>query len=125
MDPEAIRRGRRREAALKWDLREATDDEEACPPVWVDLLTEVRRGAQALRDEVAAETRRFTDEPDIRVALARRERAAARIRERTVHHNARVRRLNLLAPLPRFQRAGLDPDELLRPLYGTLRQPSA
>lgn len=120
MDPQAARRARRRR--IKWDLLEAVDDEEACPPEWVDLGTEIRRDTDELKALVERETDRFAREPDIRRALDRRERIARRIREETARTNRKIRRLNLLAPLPRFQRPTLDPEELLRPLYRTRRR---
>lgn len=120
MDPQAARRARRRR--IKWDLLEAFDDEEACPPEWVDLGTEVRRDTDELKTLVERETDRFVHEPDIRRALERRERVAERVRKEAIRTNRKIRRLNLLAPLPRFQRPTLDPERLLRPLYRSRRR---
>lgn len=120
MDPAAARRARRRK--IKVDLLDAFDDEEACPPEWVDLLAEVRAETEDLRDLVRRETDRFAREPDIRRALDRRGHVASAVRERASEINARIRRLNLLAPLARFQRATLDLEALLRPLYRTRRR---
>jgi len=114
-----MRRARRR--SFEQDLARATTDEEACPPEWTDILIEVRRGAADLRELVSRETDRFAREPDVRVALARRERVASEVRARVGQVNERIRRLNLIAPLPRFQRGPLDPDDLLLPLFRTRR----
>lgn len=67
------------------------------------------------------ETDRFVEEPDIRVALARRERFVKAARERIEKINDQIRRLNLIAPNPRFGRTTLDADEVLRPLFRTER----
>lgn len=120
MDPQAARRARRRR--IEWDLLHAVDDEEACPPEWVDLGIEIRRDTDELKTLVERETDRFVREPDIRQALDRRERTAGRIREEAARTNRKIRRLNLLAPLPRFQRPTLDVERLLRPLYRTRRR---
>lgn len=120
MDPQAARRARRRR--IEWDLLQAVDDEEACPPEWVDLGIEIRREAGELKTLVERETDRFARDPDIRRALERREQAAGRIREKAARTNRKIRRLNLLAPLPRFQRPTLDTERLLRPLYRTRRR---
>lgn len=120
MDPQAARRARRKK--IKWDLLEAVDDEEACPPEWVDLGAEIRRETDELKALVEREADRFAEEPDIRRALDGRERAAGRIREEAARTNRKIRRLNLLAPLPRFQRPTLDAERLLRPLYRTRRR---
>ena len=115
MNTEAARRARQK--AIKADLAQAYSDDEACPPEWVDLLTEVRERSTALRADIVAETRRFVADPDIRAALERRSRVADEVRTRVAAVNEKVRRLNLIAPHPRFTRAALDADELLRPLF--------
>jgi hypothetical protein len=120
MDTQAARRARQQ--AIKQDLANAYTDEEACPPEWVDLLDQTREASRSITDEVIAETSRFASDPDIRTALARRDRFAARTRERIEKVNAQVRRLNLIAPNARFTRGTLDADEILRPLYRTQRQ---
>jgi hypothetical protein len=119
MDADAARRARQK--TIKADLRDALTDEEACPPEWVDLITEIRDRTAYLERYVLAETERFISEPDVRVAIERRERARTAVADRVAEINARVRRLNLIAPLPRFQRNALDRDEMLRPLYLTRR----
>ena len=119
MDTQAARTARRK--AIQQDLAKAYTEEEACPPEWVDLQSRARAEARAIADEVAAESARFADEPDIRVALVRRDRFATRTRERIERVNNQIRRLNLIAPNPRFTRATLDADEVLRPLYRTVR----
>lgn len=121
MDPQAARRAR--QTKIKQDLLEAFTDEEACPPEWVEVLMEVNEAVDTLHDLIGRETERFATDPDIRRALERRERVRAEVDERVAKINTRIRRLNLLAPLPRFQRAALDADEELRPLYRTRRQP--
>lgn len=115
MDTQAARNARRKE--IQADLTKAYSDEEASPPEWVDLLSRTRDGARAVVDDVATETIRFVEEPDIRVALARRERFVKSARERIDKINNQIRRLNLIAPNPRFGRATLDADEVLRPLF--------
>lgn len=115
MDTQAARSARRK--AIQEDLAKAYTDEEASPPEWVDLQSRARAEARAIADEVAAESARFADEPDIRVALVRRDRFATRTRERIERVNNQIRRLNLIAPNSRFMRAMLDADEVLRPLY--------
>jgi hypothetical protein len=119
MDLRAARRARR--DAIKADLASVYTDEEACPPEWLDLLTQVREESVVLQDEISRETRRFVDEPDIRGALERRARVATQLRERIGRLNENVRRLNLIAPHARFTRAALDADEILRPLYRSAR----
>jgi hypothetical protein len=123
MDVDAARRARRQ--AIKQDLAEAYTDEEASPPEWVDLLTRIRDETRTLRDEVDTDTERFVSEPDIRVALARRDRFASRARERIAKINERTRRLNLIAPNARFTRGTIDADEILRPLYRSTRRGEA
>lgn len=120
MDNDAARRARR--TAIQADLREAYTDEEASPPEWVDLLTQVRTGATELRDLVAKETDRFVSEPDIRNAIKRRDRIAAEIRTRVAELNRKVGRLNLLSPHARFTRGTLNAEELLRPLFRSKRR---
>lgn len=115
MDTQAARRARRKE--IQADLAKAYTDEEASPPEWVDLLSRTREASLSIADDVAEETARFVTEPDIRVALARRERFVTKTRERIEKLNDQVRRLNLIAPNPRFGRATLDADEVLRPLF--------
>lgn len=119
MDTEAARRARRR--AFKADLAEAYTDEEATPPEWLDLFSDVRAQTDELRNEVVHQTHRFVEEPDIKRALDRRSRAAEDIRRRVMALNEKIKRLNLLAPQARFTRATLDADELLRPLYRSSR----
>jgi len=119
MDTHAARQARRK--ALKEDLREAYDDDEATPPEWLDLATAVTERAQKIRARITAETDAFVTEPDIRRAIARRERATTDLREQIVQMNRMVSRLNLIAPLPRFTKSPLDPDEALRPLFRTAR----
>lgn len=119
MDTDAQRSARRR--AIKADLAEAYDDDEASPPEWVDLLERSRRERSAIADGVVEATDAFSQEPDIRRALADREGFATATRERINHFNKIVARLNLLAPHPRFTRMGLDPEETLRPLFRTRR----
>jgi hypothetical protein len=123
MDTEAARRAR--QAKIKADLAEAYSDEEACPPEWVDILVEVDGTVATIRTAVVAETARFAAEDDIRRALVRRERVAHELRERMAALNTKIRRLNLIAPLPRFHRVALDPDDALRPLFRMRRSPDA
>jgi hypothetical protein len=113
---------RARQKAIASDLTQAYTDEEAAPPEWLDLLTHVRDETKALRTDVREETERFATEPDIRAALARRDRVTASVRERTDALNKTVVRLNLIAPHARFTRAALDVEELLRPLFRTPRR---
>ena len=119
MDLRAARRARQQ--AIKADLTSVYSDEEACPPEWLDLLTQVREESVVLQDEISRETRRFVDEPDIKGALERRTRVATQLRERIALLNEKVRRLNLIAPHARFTRAALNADEILRPLYRSAR----
>jgi hypothetical protein len=113
---------RARQKAITPDLTQAYTDEEAAPPEWLDLLTHVRDETNALRADVQHETERFASEPDIRAALARRERIAASLRQRAGALNKTVSRLNLIAPHSRFTRAPLDVEQLLRSLYRTPRR---
>src|SRR5688572_15944619 len=119
MDTHAARRARRN--AFKADLTDAYTDEEATPPEWLDLFTDVREAAAELRKRIAEETKRFVEETDIRNALARRNRAADHVRQRAHEINTLIKRLNLLAPQARFTRPALNADELLRPLYRSSR----
>lgn len=123
MDTQAAARARRR--AIKEDLSEAYTEEEACPPEWVDLLAIIRSEAASLRDDISAETRFFVEVADIRTALTRRERVSTQLRVRAEELNTHIRRLNDIAPHPRFTRAMLDIDEALRPLYRSRREPKA
>jgi len=113
---------RARQKSFRSDLTRAYSDEEAIPPEWLDLLNTVRDETKALREDIGTETHRFANEPDIRSALARRERFTAAARERAAAVNRMISRLNLIAPHARFTRAALNPDELLRPLFRTPRQ---
>ncbi len=119
MDVQAARRARQR--SIKADLTQAYTDDEACPPEWVELMARVRREASAVQAEITAETRRFVEDADIRRALGRRDSVSARLRDRIEHINRQIRRLNVIAPHPRFTRAVLDVDEALRPLYRSRR----
>jgi hypothetical protein len=119
MDTHAARRARRK--AIKADLLEAFTDEEATPPEWADLLSEVRESSAELRSSVVQETRRFIDEPDIKRALERRAQISEDLRSRVSEINGKIKRLNMLAPQARFTRSPLDPDDLLRPLYRSSR----
>jgi hypothetical protein len=114
------RRSARRKA-LEADLTKAYTDEEAVPPEWLYLLNTIKEDTASLRADVTTETKRFVDEPDIRHALARRERVTASFRERIAAVNTSVARLNLIAPHARFTRAALQADEVLRPLYRAAR----
>src|SRR5437763_1237393 len=84
---------------------------------------EIEDRTAALRALLASEVEAYLTEPDIRIALARRERASATVRSEADAVNARVRRLNLIAPLDRFQRAPLDALPLLESLRLARRQP--
>ncbi len=119
MDTHAARRARRN--AFKADLTDAYTDEEATPPEWLDLFTDVREASAELRKHIAEETKRFVEDADIRNALARRDRTAHYARHRAREINTLIKRLNLLAPQARFTRPALDADELLRPLYRSSR----
>lgn len=120
MDTHARRRARQK--AIKANLAEAYTDEEASPPEWVDLLDRVREGSRRIKDEIAEETARFVDEPDIKIALLRRDRVAKRIRDEIDVLNKAISRLNLIAPNARFTRPALHSAELLRPLYHSTRK---
>ncbi len=120
MDVQAARRARQKD--IKTDLRQAYSDDEACPPEWVDLMARVRREASAVQSEISLQTRRFVEEPDIKRALAQRDSVTARLRDRVSQLNEQIRRLNTIAPHPRFTRAVLDVDEVLRPLYRSRRK---
>jgi hypothetical protein len=120
MNPDAARRARRK--AIAEDLRRALTDEEASPPEWLDLFGDTRDAIAEIRSDLEAETARFVDEPDIRRALARRDRIAANVTERVNAVNIKIRRMNLLAPDSRFTRVTIDADALLRPLYRSTRR---
>ena len=115
MDAQAARRARQK--SIQTDLAHAYSDEEACPPEWLDLLDQVRDGSRSIRESVERETARFVGEPDIRRALAQRERVDVRLREQIAKVNDLTRRLNLIAPNSRFHRATLDTEEVLKPLF--------
>ena len=115
MDAQAARRARQK--TIQADLAHAYTDEEASPPEWVDLLDRTREASQSIRESVQYEAARFVSEPDIRRALAQRERIDAHVRDQITKLNEQIRRLNLIAPNSRFQRAPLDADEILRPLF--------
>ena len=119
MDAEAAGRARRK--GFQRNLADAYTDEEACPPEWAELLVRAKDAAAQIHRIVDEETQRFATEPDVRKALARRERAVIDLRNRVDKHNAAVRRLNLIAPLPRLQRHTLEAEEVLRPLFRTPR----
>lgn len=119
LDPARRARGKKIQA----DLAKAYEDDEASPPEWVDLLASVKDATAALEALVAEETERFVSDPDVRRALERRSRVDASVRGRVEEVNAKVRRLNLIAPHARFTRPALDPEVLLRPLYRSSRQP--
>lgn len=119
MDVHAARTARRK--AIQADLAKAYTDEEACPPEWVDLLTRTDETSRAIKDEIAAEVARFADEPDIRVALTRRERFVERTRDRIATLNSQILRLNLIAPNARFTRGTLDVNDALKPLFRSER----
>lgn len=119
MDLDAARRARQK--AVKPDLTEAYTDEEASPPEWLDLFTQIRDERAAIRQEIENETQSFVSEPDIKLALHRRDRVHERLTERIRLLNEKVRRLNMIAPHARFTRAALDPTEALRPLFRSQR----
>jgi hypothetical protein len=112
-----------RQKAVQADLTRAYTDEEASPPEWVDILAELEDAMPQLADIVRIETELFVTEPDVRAALARRERTAASVRNRVADLNGKIRRLNLIAPHPRFTRPVLDADRLLLPLFRSARRP--
>lgn len=115
MDAQAARRARQK--TIQADLANAYTDEETSPPEWVDLLDRTRAASRSIRESVQYESARFVSEPDIRRALARRERVDAQVRDQIAKINEQVRRLNLLVPNSRFQRGTLDAEEVLKPLY--------
>lgn len=123
MDHSAARRARRKQ--IKADLTQAYTDEEASPPEWLDLFTEVREATSSLSDGISKETERFTTDPDVKAALDRRERVANSALRRIDELNAKIKRLNLIAPNPRFTRPAIDADRLLRPLFRSERRPDA
>lgn len=120
MDPSAAGRARRKQ--IRDNLTQVYTDEEASPPEWLDLFTQVKEATAALSDRISKETEHFTGDPDIRAALARRERTAQDVRRRVDELNAKIRRLNLLAPHARFTRPALDADRILRPLFRSERR---
>ncbi len=119
MDQDAARRARRK--TIKADLAEVYDDEEASPPEWVDLLARTREERRAIVQDVERATDAFASEPDIRRALATRESCVSRTRERITKVNAEIRRLNQIAPHPRFGKVEIDAEETLRPLFRVRR----
>jgi hypothetical protein len=122
MDREAARRARRQ--TFKANLAEAYTEEEAEPPEWLDLQRAIADAKVKLRARIETETEAFVAEPDIRRAIARRDRATNDLRSMVEGINRMVTRLNLIAPLHRFTQPGLDADELLRPLYRSARDPA-
>jgi len=120
MDTNAARRARRK--AVQQDLRKAVTDEEAVPAEWVDLHDATGDEAAHIKRDIAIETERFVNEPDIRKALARRDRAAKALHERIGATNTKIRRLNLIAPDARFTKGTLDAESLLRPLFRSTRR---
>jgi hypothetical protein len=122
MDAQAARRARQK--TIQADLAYAYTDEEASPPEWLDLLDTARDATRDIKDSVQYETARFVAEPDIRRALAQRERFDAQVRERIERVNVQIRRLNLIAPNSRFHRGTLDADEILKPLFRAERPKS-
>ncbi len=122
MDAQAARRARQK--TIQADLVYASTDEEACPPEWVDLLDRTREASRTIKDSVQYEAARFVSEPDIRRALAQRERFDAHVRAQVAKVNEQIRRLNLIAPNGRFQRGPLDADDILRPLFRAQRPKS-
>jgi hypothetical protein len=121
MDNRAARKARQR--AIKTDLTQAYTDEEASPPEWLDIISELEDATRELTDILRVETELFVTDPDVRAALSRRERTAAKIRGRVDELNARIRRLNLIAPHARFTRPMLDAERLLLPLFRSARRP--
>ncbi len=122
MDTHAARKARRQ--TFKANLTEAYTDEEATPPEWIDLSSAITDETRAVLERVTRETDAFVSEPDIRRAIARRERAANDLRERIKAVNRMVARLNLIAPHQRFTKAAVDADEALRPLFRSPRRTS-
>jgi hypothetical protein len=122
MDAQAARRARQK--SIQTDLAHAYSDEEACPPEWLDLLDQARDGSRSIRETVEHETARFVAEPDIRRALAQRQRVDTLLREQIDKVNTAIRRLNLIAPNSRFHRGTLDADEILKPLFRAQRPKS-
>jgi hypothetical protein len=127
MDRDAARKARRnsyKSNLYKENLAEAYTDEEANPPEWLDLASTITAAKTELRAKIALETAAFVDEPDIRRAIARRDRAADELSRSVTAINRMVTRLNLIAPHQRFTQTGLDADELLRPLFRSARTSS-
>jgi hypothetical protein len=122
MDAQAARRARQK--SIQADLVHAYSDEEACPPEWLDLLDQARDASRSIRETVQHETARFVAEPDIRRALAQRQRVDTLLREQIDKVNTAIRRLNLIAPNSRFHRGTLDADEILKPLFRAQRPKS-
>ncbi|MEX2393116.1 MAG: hypothetical protein WD826_01420, partial [Actinomycetota bacterium] len=102
MDTDAARRARRNSMR---SLDQVYTDEEASPPEWVDLISDVRESSAKLKDDIAAELEAYIGEPDIRRALVRRETFATRARDQVAKINTKVNRLNFIAPNSRFTRA--------------------
>ena len=122
MDAQAAQRARQK--TIQADLANAYTDEEASPPEWVDLLDRTREASRSIKESVQYEAARFVSEPDIRRALAQRERFDGQVRAQIARVNEQIRRLNLIAPNSRFQRGPLDADEILRPLFRAERPKS-
>lgn len=122
-DTDAARRARQKQ--IKADLLEAFDDDEASPPEFVDLAIEIDERITRLRNHVPGAVERFVGDPDIRSALRGRELAEAAIRREARAINEKVKRLNFIAPHDRFQRAPVDADALVRPLYRARRGSTA
>lgn len=97
-------------------------DDEASLPEWVDLMTQIDETSAKLRKRADTDAERFANEPDVKRALADRERSADGLRTQAEKINSMVRRLNLISPLSRFQRSPIDADELVKPLYRVRRQ---
>lgn len=115
MDSDAARRARRK--AIKEDLAEVYDDDEASPPEWVDLLSRTRAERSDLSALIERAAEDFSREPDIRRALALRENVSEAVRTRAEELNRKIARLNLLVPHPRFSRPAFDVEEAIRALY--------
>jgi hypothetical protein len=119
MDRDAARKARRN--SYKSNLAEAYTDEEANPPEWLDLANTIATAKAELRAKIHLETDAFVNEPDIRRAIARRDRANTDLMRSIEAINKMVTRLNLIAPHQRFTQTALDADELLRPLFRSAR----
>lgn len=103
------------------DLDRATTDDEACPPEWADILTKVNSEIALIKADIKAEITRYVDEPDVRLALRRRDQITQSIKSRIDKINSSIRRLNLIAPVARIQRSPIDGEDLLKQLYRTRR----